>query len=170
MKRLRDFSALFMAIVGFLLAGASAKADDLTVALAEPYQIGPETVFVFDGTLTNNTGGTLYLNGSDDFVDEGLTLDPTPFNEDAPETLGAGDSWTGELFTVTAPSYDAEDTNLYAGVFTVEGGDDMNSDDILGTADFGIQVTTPEPSSLMLFATGLLALGFQVRRKLFART
>jgi hypothetical protein len=169
MKNLRNPLVLSMAMVCFLLAGTAAKAVPFTITLDLPYQSGSKTLYIFDGTLTNTGGATLYLNGDLGNVNLPATLDDTPYFDNAPETLGAGDSWWGELFTVTTPGYNAEGSNIYTGSFTITGGYDGNAQDILGTADFEIQ-QTPEPSSLLLFGTGLRALGFLAGRKLIAQT
>jgi hypothetical protein len=166
MKNLRNLLVLSMAMVCFLLAGTAAKAVPFTITLDLPYQSGSKTLYIFDGTLTNTGGATLWLNGDTGYVDPPATLDDTPFYDNAPSFLDAGDSWWGELFTVTAPPY-GEGSNYYAGYFTIEGGGDVSAADILGTADFDIQ-QTPEPSSLLLFGTGLLA--FLVGRKLIPQT
>jgi len=166
MKSFRKLLVLSFAIVSFLLAGTAAKADTI-LTLDSPYQSGPGPVYTFDATVTNTGPSTVYLNGdlvSGDFPP--LTYDDSGFINFFPLSLNSGDSYTGELFTVTAPAY-GPGSNFYSGSFEILGGSDGNAQDTLATADFNIQVT-PEPSSFFLFGTGLLALGALAGRKLVA--
>jgi len=165
MKSFRKLLVLSIAIVGFLLAGTAAKADTI-LTLNSPYQSGPGPLYTFDATVTNTGSSTVYLNGdlvSGDFPP--LTYDDSPFNS-FPLLLNPGDSYTGELFTVTAPPY-GPGSNFYSGSFEILGGSDDSAQDTVATANFNIQVT-PEPSSFFLFGTGLLALGALAGRKLVA--
>ncbi len=164
MKSLRKWMTLSLAIAGLLLAGTAAKADTLTLSLAAPYQIGAATVFTFDGTITNNGTTTEYLNGDSLTVAAPLLSDDSPFFL-SPVSLAAGNSWTGELFTITIPW--GTDLGLYAGAFQIIGGADGSAQDVLASEDFNVQVT-PEPSSFLLLGTGLLALGVLTGRKLLA--
>jgi hypothetical protein len=146
-----------------LLLVGTAKADSLTITLASPYQIGPGPVFEFDATVTNDSSKTVYLNGYFTFVNPALTLDATPY-ESFPLTLGAGDSYTGLLFDVDVPS--GTPLGLYTGYFDITGGHYNSSEQYtMGTAYFDIQVT-PEPSSLLLLASGLAGLAGIFRRRL----
>src|ERR1035438_2599533 len=104
MKSLRNLLVSSLTIVGFLLAVTAAKADPLTVTLAQPFQsIALNGTLDFTATVTNNTGVTEYLNGDSFSIGAPLTLDDTPYFVGYPLTLGAGDSYTGLLFTVTVP-------------------------------------------------------------------
>ena len=166
MKSLRNLLLLSLTIVGFLLAGTAAKADSLTLTLISPYQSGPESTYTFDATVTNTGDTTVYLNGDTMVLDAGLTLDDSPYNSNpAFFVLDPGDSYTGLLFTVTAPSY-GTGSNFYTGTFSITGGGDDQAGDTLASANFDIQVT-PEPPSFLLFGTGLLVLGSLAGRKLF---
>jgi PEP-CTERM motif len=166
MKKLRNLLILSLTIVGFLAAGTAAKADSLTINLVSPFQSGPGGVFEFDATVTNNGPDALFINSDSANVDAPAILDDSPFFSGPLTFLGAGDSYTGEFFTVTAPSY-GPGSNFYAGSFELLGGADGNATDTLATADFNVQVT-PEPSSFLLFGSGLLALGLLTGRKLLA--
>jgi len=169
MKKFRNLLILSLTIVGFLLAGTAAKADTvltLDPASAYQYQAGPGGVFTFAATVTNNEPFTVFLNGDSPTVDAGLTLDDSLFLNNWPLSLASGDTYTGELFTVTAPAWGLG-PNFYTGSFTLQGGVDGNAADNLATVNFNIQVT-PEPSSFLLFGGGVLTLGVLAGRKLLA--
>jgi hypothetical protein len=166
MKSFRNLLVLSLAAGGLLLAGTAAKADPLTITLDSPYQAGPQSVFTFDGTITNTSGATVYLNGDFFLLDSPLTYDDTDFVNNAPPTLDAGASSPDiALFTVTVPF--GTPMGLYTGTFQILGGGNNSASDVVASANFDIQVT-PEPPGFLLLATGLLALGALARRKLFA--
>lgn len=167
MMRFKKLVVLSLAVAGLMLAGTAAKADTV-LTLDAPYQSGPVSLFSFTGTITNTGDTTVYLNGGIfPTLDDGLTTDDSPFLNSPFLSLTPGQS-TGDflLFTITAPPY-GEGSNFYTGSFSITGGADDQAGDLLATADFNIQVT-PEPGSLLLFGTGLLALGFLVKSKLLA--
>jgi hypothetical protein len=166
MKRFRNLLKVSLAVVGLLLAGTAAKADTLTVTLDAPFQSGPATFFTFTATIDytnadsiNDGGATEYLNGDSFNVDAPATLDDSGFFNNAPLSLNPGGS-SGDivLFTVTTPAYNSAGSNLYTGSFSIVGGESPSDDsDLLATVDFNVQVT-PEPTSLLLMLTGLVAL------------
>jgi hypothetical protein len=165
MKRFKKLLIFFVAVVGLLLAGTAAKADSLTLTLNAPFQSGPSDMFVFTGTIAytnadsvNDGGATEYLNGDSFYVDAPATLDDSPFNNNAPLSMNPGNSWSGEIFTVTTPAYINGGANFYTGSFSIVGGESPSDDsDLLATVDFNVQVT-PEPPSWELLAMALMAL------------
>jgi hypothetical protein len=164
MKGLRLSLAVSLSIVGFLLAGTAAKADPLSITLDLPYQSGYEgQTLTFDAVITNNSSDTVYLNGDSSYVDPPLTLDDTGFWNNSPLSLDPGDSSLDiELFTVTIPI--GTPVAFYTGYFQIYGGG-PSDDNLMGTADFDINVL-PEPSSYLLFGTGLAVLALTFRRRL----
>lgn len=161
MKSLRARLALSLTVAAFLLAGVAAKADPLTIDLTTPFQTGATDVFAFYGTITNTSNHTVNLDGIDVNIGSPLVGDNSPCNDNCPFTLGAGDSYTGLLFDIDVPAGSA--LGLYAGQFDITG----EYGGIVGDANFDVNVT-PEPSSYLLLGTGLLGLGWVVRRRLKA--
>ena len=109
------------------------------------------------------TSANLYLN-ADNFNIAGLdpgAIDDSPFFANAPIFLGPGSSTDDiGLFNITIP--DPFATGDYEGTFQVLGGVDGNAQDIIGSADFTVQVqqptAVPEPSSAVLLSASLFLL------------
>ena len=141
------------------LATAAAKADPVTISFDQPNQTGGTgQTLQFFGTITNNTGATIFLN-SDDFTLAGLSFSITDqFFSTVPVSLAPGaSSGDIELFDVTLsdPLLDAFGT--YAGDYTLVGGIDGDAQDVLGSTAFSV-TSTPEPSTIGLLFTGLAGL------------
>jgi hypothetical protein len=153
-------------MVGFLLAGTVAKADPLSITLASPYQSGwPGDTLVFIATVTNNDPTEVVWLNSDgaSIVPPNLKVDDIPFFTNFPFFLNPGDSVTAELFDVYIP--DGVPIGLYTGSFEILGGDPSDFTDEVGYANYNIDAL-PEPSSYLLFGTGLALLAGIIRRRL----
>jgi hypothetical protein len=154
--------ALLCTLILATLGSVAAKADDITITLDAPSQTSSAGgTLQFFGTITNDTDTTLYLN-SDDLTIDGVSLTTADqFFNNVPFSLAPdGNSGDIELFVVTVsdPLLDAAGT--YDGSYTLVGGTDGSAQDNLGTATFSVTTLSqaPEPSSLYLLLTGLLAL------------
>jgi|CZKF01.1.fsa_nt_gi hypothetical protein len=174
MKSIRLSLILFLTIAGCLLTVKEAKADStLSFSLLEPNQSGdPGDVLTFSATVANpsDSAVVMYLNSDSFNLDSPLIMDDSPYNNN-PDfwVLNPGDSYTGVLFNVDIPS----DTSpgAYMGSFFILGEIDpvgtgnSGATNTLASADFDITVT-PEPSSYLLFGTGLAVLAGAFRRRL----
>lgn len=164
-KKIGRLLVLSLTIAFLLLVAGAARADSVTITLSQAYQVGLDgDVIAFNGTIDNTSGVTEYLNGDNVYVDSPLVFDDSPYDLDAPLSLGPGDSYTGLLFNIDIPL--TAPAGLYTGYFGITGGTtDTSLDPLEVPANFDVNVT-PEPASLLLLGTGLLALlGVLTRRK-----
>jgi hypothetical protein len=173
MRNIKNFYLLALAAGSMMITTIPALADGITLTLLEPLQIiSPGQTVTFDATVTVTAGNTknIFLNGdSSDITDKGsiYALNDNDFFADFPLDLtptGAGDTFTGALFTVTNTGTTAEQ---YTGVFTMLGGANGSASKNLATVDFGSPAATPEPSSLLLMGTGLAGI-FAVCKRQFS--
>lgn len=157
-------------LVGLLCFAGGARAQVLFSFTANTQTSAPNSTVIFAGTITNNTASTVFLNGdSFSLIGNGLTLDDTKFNSNAPLSLSPGGT-TGAigLFDVTIDPTAANGS--YPGSFTVQGGGPGITDPLV-SQPFTINVaparsaTTPEPGVLgLLSALGMPAALLSLRR------
>jgi len=143
-----------------------AVADTIDITLTQSTLTGAAgTTVTFDATLTNTSSSTIFLNG-DSFTTSSpfLTVDDNPFLTNFPLSLPAdGSSGPFPLFSVliapgaTAGSYGSNSFTILGGLT----GSDFGS---VGSTVFTVDVSpVPEPSTLVLLASGLFALGIRGR-------
>jgi hypothetical protein len=172
MFNLKSFLILATAAASLSLA-APAFADSVSITLLNPTQtIAPGQTDTFNVLITTPVGNTgdIYLNSDSVNIanaDMSITIDDSAFLS-LPYPLTPGSSFTGALFSIT-------DTGMlnesYSGTFAIFGGaaSDGSKDTLLTTLTFGSPVAvsvTPEPSSLLLLATGAMACGVLARRRM----
>jgi len=135
-------------LIPLLLAAAAAAHGStlLTVNFSIPTQSGnPGDLLQFYGSLTNNTGSTVFIN-SDTFTFAIVgAADDSPFLLNAPISLPAfGSSGPFEFLQVLIPL--GQPGGSYGGSLTVTGGATDTFQDILGSAAFQVTVNSQTPS------------------------
>jgi hypothetical protein len=170
MKSLRSLS---LAAIGLMLACTAAKADTISFTINNPFQsTAAGGTVTFDATVTNISGQEVFLNGDNASLDSPFDqsdISDTDYNANFPLTLDPGQTVTDSLFTVTVPPGTPDGT--YAGSFEITGGSDGSEQLVLGgSQDFDVEVASgasvvPEPSSVVLLASGLAGLAGGLRRR-----
>jgi hypothetical protein len=151
-------------LIGMMaLSAMPLAADIVTVTLDTSSLTGiPNGAVTFSGTLLNNSGAEVFLNGAGgNLTYSELTLDTTPFFNFTPFSLLDGESYNGPLFAVAISGVAL--AGDYSGTFIVQGGADASTFDTVGTADFQVTVsevsTVPEPSTFLLLVSYILVFG-----------
>jgi hypothetical protein len=142
----------------------AAKADSVTITFDQPNQVGPSgQTLEFFGTITNNSGDTIFLNGdSPNMSGSSFSIIDLFFN--TPISLAPGETSSDvELFDVAVSSPLLDPIGTYLGTYTLLGGADGDAQDNLGTSTFSV-TTVPEPSSIYLLLGGAPVAGAMLRR------
>ncbi|MGH9612195.1 MAG: PEP-CTERM sorting domain-containing protein [Bryobacteraceae bacterium] len=175
MKRTKRNTVVPGLMISLVVLGITARADTITVDFINPsLSGGPGDVLTFSGTMTNNTGTIVFLNGGsvdlaapfDANTDVSISLLSWPISLNALTT-----SSTFDFFTVTIPSPFLAPFGTFGGTLLVQGGGDQNAFNNLNlpeNASFDVNVaaaSVPEPSSFALFATVLAGLVILHRRR-----
>ncbi len=121
-------------------------------------------------------GGTTFFDGSVNFTQSGCTTNQLGFslcNETGsfgPVTLNAGSYWLNlqnAVVNTGDPVYWDENSGPSSASENSVGTIPSESFTVMGGTTTTTTGTTPEPSSIMLFGSGILALAGVLRRKLF---
>jgi hypothetical protein len=167
MKRKLTLASMMMAAVTVLLSTPAAYGDSLTFTLLDPSQLTPggqATTLSFYATVSapDTNTGIEYLNG-DSYSVSPTIMDDSNYQDNFPQFLDPGQSYTDLLFTIFVPANIA--LGDYSGTFTILGGSTDSSNDAIATASYDIGIT-PEPSPFVLLGTGisLLAAALWYRR------
>jgi hypothetical protein len=145
------------ALLTICLSSVAAYADTLTFTLTDPNQSvnrfsGGTLTFAATVTAPSSNSGAVFLNSDLFSLAGSFAVNDDGFFNNFPLSLAPGGTFTGDLFTVTVPANTL--AGLYAGSFTLLGGPNGGSSNVLGTANFSINAV-PEPSSMILLVTGV---------------
>lgn len=157
------------ALVTIALLPTAAYADTITFTLTNPngavsYTGGSLT---YGATVSAPAGNAaaVFLNGDSFNVTSPVTLNDSDFFSNFPLSLAPGASFTGGLFVLTLPPNPPSGTlGTFLGTFTLLGGANSNAIGTLGTVNFSLTTTTPEPSSIALLLTGMAGLAMSLLR------
>lgn len=158
-----------------LLLPLASRADTIDFSLVASTQVGsPGEILTFEATLSNPSLSAIFLN-SDNFttVASFLNVDDSAFLANTPPSLAPNGNTGSSIGPVALFSVDigpdAAPGTYALNSFIILGGADGNASDILASQQFTIIIpapTVPEPSSLLLLATGLAVIFLiAVRRK-----
>lgn len=169
-KRIEVFAGTILAALVLAVLPSSVHANPVTLTLSAASGSSGSTI-TLDGTITNNTANTVYLNSEDFSLGSSSFLngDVTDFFLNAPLLLASGGS-SGLIALFTFDIAPGTLGGTYGGNFLdiIGGTNSGDFTDTLASARFSVDVSgagaTPEPGTLILLGSGLIALACMMRR------
>lgn len=138
-------------------------------------QLAPDTLdatagqtVTYTATLTNTTTDAVYINSDDITFGGPGTPDDTPFLLNFTGLLDAGQSITFQPF-LNLTLDDTAAIGQYFGTFEVLGGSSEDANDLVGSVNFSVATTVPEPSSIVPLLMGMSLVGLLAHRRAKAR-
>jgi hypothetical protein len=167
MKPAKKFFLLTAALLALpALATAASVQIDLDFSTATIY---PGESVTFSGTVSNLESTTIFLNGCNvNLAGVSVSGGCIEFLLNAPLTLDPLQSGIPSffLFTVSADLPYLGTFGTQSGSFDVLGGEGSSDLNLLGSANFSVEVASPEPSSMLLALSAGIVLMVKSRRKL----
>ncbi len=157
-------TAALLAVPG--LATAASVQIDLDFYTAN---LSPGDSVTFSGTISNLESSSMYLNGcSVNLTGISITGDCIDFLINAPLSLDPLQSGipTFLMFAISANFPYLDSAGPQNGSFDILGGEGPSDLNLLGTANFSVDVQTPEPSGALLVVPTGIVLMITFRRKL----
>lgn len=147
--------SVLLLLVVFVAAARPAEAQFTFSFASGTMSVSPGSTVTFSGTMTNSGTSTIYFNADSlQGLDSSISTDDSAFVFDAPLLLAGGDSYTGDMFSITPASTTPGST--YDGTFFILGGTDSNALDYLSTTFFHVTVLAPIPEASSVISLGLL--------------
>jgi len=109
----------------------------------------------FSGTVVNTAASPVFLNGNSVNVTAPLTANDTNFFANFPLLLGGAQSLSAAILDIVIPN--GTSFGVYTGHFDILGGSTGAALDLIGSANFAVNVA-PEPGAGSYLAAGLLVL------------
>src|SRR5215813_7130347 len=145
-------------IAAVVFIASSASATPITLTLNSSLLFGlPGTTVTFVGTVSDVGNSPTFLNSDVVSLSPPLLPDDTPFFTNFPAILGPLQQVKAPILSVGIPV--AATAGLYSGTLQLLGGTSPDSDDVLATVPFAVQVQAatqpvPEPATAMLLLLG----------------
>ncbi len=156
---------LITAVLSLIVAVSQAQII-LTLAPSSLLPVTPGGSISWSGTLTNTGLDALYISGDEILISPPVTfaIDDTPLLTQVQlYPLAAGASYSGLLFTLTAPNVILNGS--FNGTLTLLGATDAFNTNPIGSQGFSFRAV-PEPGAIaFLFGSVLTGTGLLIRRK-----